>query len=121
VRKRPPLVRALDLAVRAVEAAAGPGQTRTDDHVEDLFLASCLALLAPFLGEAGSATEVLSEFAISFGFILGLFLLARPPPRRRAPGDPLARAGEEWRYCYDDEVLAPGAGVPPRPADCPPA
>lgn len=45
--------------------------------VEDIFLALYLAVLAPFLGDAGSAGEVALDFATSFGFILGLFLLAR--------------------------------------------
>lgn len=49
--------------------------------VEDLFLAFYLALLAPFLGDAGSTGEAAVDFAISFGFIAGLLLLARYGPR----------------------------------------
>lgn len=45
--------------------------------VEDLFLAFYLALLAPFLGDAESAGEAAAHFAISFGFLAGLLLLAR--------------------------------------------
>lgn len=45
--------------------------------VEDLFLAFYLALLAPFLGDAGSAGAAAAEFAISFGFLAGLLLVAR--------------------------------------------
>jgi CPA2 family monovalent cation:H+ antiporter-2 len=45
--------------------------------VEDIFLAFYLALLAPFLGDAGSPAEVAADFSISFGFLVGLLLLAR--------------------------------------------
>lgn len=45
--------------------------------VEDLFLAFYLALLQPFLGGAESAGAALAEFALSFGFILLLFGVAR--------------------------------------------
>jgi CPA2 family monovalent cation:H+ antiporter-2 len=45
--------------------------------VEDLFLAFYLAVLAPVLGGADSALEIVKEFGISFGFIVGLFALAR--------------------------------------------
>lgn len=45
--------------------------------VEDIFLAFYLALLAPFLGDASTAGEVALDFAISFGFIIGILLLAR--------------------------------------------
>jgi monovalent cation:H+ antiporter-2, CPA2 family len=45
--------------------------------VEDIFLAFYLALLAPILGEAGSAGDAFRDFAVSFGFLAGILLLAR--------------------------------------------
>lgn len=45
--------------------------------VEDIFLAFYLALLAPVLGEAGSATDAAREVAVSFGFFVALLALAR--------------------------------------------
>jgi len=47
--------------------------------IEDLFLAFYLALLQPFLGGegGGSAGGVLAEFAVSFGFLVLLFVVAR--------------------------------------------
>ena len=45
--------------------------------VEDLFLAFYLALLAPFLSESESLGAAAADFAISFGFLGGLLLLAR--------------------------------------------
>ena len=45
--------------------------------VEDIFLAFYLALLAPFLGDAGSPGEAATAFAVSFGFLAGLLLFAR--------------------------------------------
>jgi len=47
--------------------------------IEDLFLAFYLSLLQPFLGGngGGSAGGVLAEFALSFGFLLLLFVVAR--------------------------------------------
>lgn len=45
--------------------------------VEDLFLALYLALLAPVLGEADSATEAALEFATALAFLLVLFAFAR--------------------------------------------
>ena len=45
--------------------------------VEDLFLAFYLALLAPFLSESESLGAAAVDFAISFGFLGGLLLLAR--------------------------------------------
>ena len=45
--------------------------------VEDLFLALYLALLAPVLGEADSATEAALEFATALAFLVVLFAFAR--------------------------------------------
>ena len=45
--------------------------------VEDLFLALYLAVLSPFLGGASSVAEGARDLAVSFGFIVGLLLLAR--------------------------------------------
>jgi monovalent cation:H+ antiporter-2, CPA2 family len=45
--------------------------------IEDLFLAFYLALLQPFLGNASSMSEAIISFAISFGFLIALFLMAR--------------------------------------------
>jgi monovalent cation:H+ antiporter-2, CPA2 family len=45
--------------------------------VEDIFLALYLALLQPILSGADSAGAMLVDFVVSFGFLLGLFLLAR--------------------------------------------
>jgi len=45
--------------------------------VEDLFLAFYLALLQPVLGGADSAVGLVTDIALSFGFLLALFALAR--------------------------------------------
>src|SRR6185503_3204643 len=45
--------------------------------VEDVFIAFYLALLQPIFGESDSAGEVLVSIATAFGFLLGLFALAR--------------------------------------------
>ncbi len=44
--------------------------------VEDIFLAFYLAVLSPLLGDSSGVGEVLGDFAISFGFIGGLLLIA---------------------------------------------
>ncbi|MFE0592282.1 cation:proton antiporter [Micromonospora echinospora] len=45
--------------------------------VEDIFLALYLGLLGPVLGGADSPAAMLGELGLTFGFILGLMLLAR--------------------------------------------
>ena len=45
--------------------------------IEDLFLAFYLALLAPVLSDSDSPLELLLDIAISFGFLLALFAIAR--------------------------------------------
>jgi monovalent cation:H+ antiporter-2, CPA2 family len=45
--------------------------------VEDVFLAFYLALLQPIFGEQERASEVIASIAIAFGFLIGLFALAR--------------------------------------------
>lgn len=45
--------------------------------VEDVFLAFYLALLQPILGGREGAVEIVASTAIAFGFLLGLFALAR--------------------------------------------
>jgi CPA2 family monovalent cation:H+ antiporter-2 len=45
--------------------------------VEDLFLAFYLALLQPVLGTQEGALEIVGSIAIAFGFLVGLFALAR--------------------------------------------
>jgi CPA2 family monovalent cation:H+ antiporter-2 len=45
--------------------------------VEDVFLAFYLALLQPILGEQEGAGEIVRSVAIAFGFLIGLFALAR--------------------------------------------
>jgi CPA2 family monovalent cation:H+ antiporter-2 len=45
--------------------------------LEDLFLAFYLALQQPILGDADSLGEVAGDFALSFGFVLLLLLVAR--------------------------------------------
>lgn len=49
--------------------------------VEDIFLAFYLALLQPVLGGAEGASEVVSQFAVAFAFLVGLGLVARFGPR----------------------------------------
>ncbi|HSI92967.1 MAG TPA: cation:proton antiporter, partial [Jiangellaceae bacterium] len=45
--------------------------------IEDVFLAFYLALLAPVLSDAESPLELVRDIAISFGFLLALFVVAR--------------------------------------------
>jgi CPA2 family monovalent cation:H+ antiporter-2 len=45
--------------------------------LEDLFLAFYLALLAPVLSDSDSPLELVRDIAISFGFLLALFAIAR--------------------------------------------
>ena len=45
--------------------------------IEDLFLAFYLALLAPVLSDSDSPLELALDIAISFGFLLALFAIAR--------------------------------------------
>jgi monovalent cation:H+ antiporter-2, CPA2 family len=45
--------------------------------LEDLFLAVYLALLSPILSDADSALELIGDVAVSFGFLIVLFALAR--------------------------------------------
>ncbi len=45
--------------------------------IEDLFLAFYLALLAPVLSDADSPLELAGDVALSFGFLLLLFMVAR--------------------------------------------
>lgn len=45
--------------------------------VEDVFLAFYLALLAPIIGGGEGAAEVIGQIAVAFGFLFGLFALAR--------------------------------------------
>ncbi|HSJ61398.1 MAG TPA: cation:proton antiporter [Jiangellaceae bacterium] len=45
--------------------------------IEDLFLAFYLALLAPVLSDSESPLELVRDIAISFGFLLALFAIAR--------------------------------------------
>jgi CPA2 family monovalent cation:H+ antiporter-2 len=45
--------------------------------LEDLFLAFYLALLAPVLSDSDSPLELVHDIAISFGFLLALFAIAR--------------------------------------------
>jgi len=45
--------------------------------VEDVFLAFYLALLQPIIGEQESVGGIIGSAAIAFGFLLGLFALAR--------------------------------------------
>jgi CPA2 family monovalent cation:H+ antiporter-2 len=45
--------------------------------IEDLFLAFYLALLAPVLSDSDSPLELIRDIAISFGFLLALFAIAR--------------------------------------------
>lgn len=45
--------------------------------IEDLFLAFYLALLAPVLSDADSPLELAGDVAVSFGFLLLLFMVAR--------------------------------------------
>ena len=45
--------------------------------LEDLFLAIYLAMLSPVLSEADSALQLARDVAVSFGFLIALFLLAR--------------------------------------------
>lgn len=45
--------------------------------IEDLFLAFYLALLAPVLSDSDSPLELALDIAVSFGFLLALFAIAR--------------------------------------------
>ncbi|NEE00079.1 cation:proton antiporter domain-containing protein [Phytoactinopolyspora halotolerans] len=45
--------------------------------IEDIFLAFYLALLSPVLSDSDSAAEILRDLAVSFGFLLLLFAVAR--------------------------------------------
>ncbi len=45
--------------------------------VEDVFLAFYLALLAPIIGDSEGAAETVLAVGVAFGFLLGLFALAR--------------------------------------------
>ena len=45
--------------------------------IEDVFLALYLAVLAPVLGDADGPVALLTDLAVSFGFLLGLLLVAR--------------------------------------------
>jgi CPA2 family monovalent cation:H+ antiporter-2 len=45
--------------------------------LEDLFLAVYLAMLSPIVSDADSTAELVGDVAISFGFLVALFLLAR--------------------------------------------
>lgn len=45
--------------------------------VEDVFLAFYLALLQPIIGEQQDTSEIVTSVVVAFGFLIGLFALAR--------------------------------------------